>query len=594
MTAQVSEFGLKTSRIPQLDSALKGRITDLNIPHLSLVCRHDENTLLAGSLKLTSFGAHLQAPKVPPIDAKNFDLEFNLAKERITAHLSPLELVYPKAKVGIDVSLSLGHPSSSIVFTGQQIDIGQARQVCLPLLDGIETSDILFDILRAGTAQNVTVGFKSKEVRDLFKKKALFINGSSDSATVKIPAVPVIAYNASGRAEMKDGVLRIHPEGGRVGKTHVTGGDLDIDLNHHHTVPFSGNFPLKVDLSELPATLSSLLPHTTLAREMSKLSNLTGRADAVLALNYTQSHKDLEVTVTAKNLQAKGAYQRVPWPMSISGGTFVFDKGKVSLKNISGAIGKSKISNLNADIDTRGSVPMQIKTMAANIVLAQTAALGDLFPEARKKLGLVQNVAGTMNIDNLSVEGPMFSPYLWQGQVTGRMNNTAVIFQNSAKGISDLSCNFIYNFNPTTEAITLSDIASTVTALSWLEKAISPDYLQSIVLPLTLTQAQFVKQPDDCLFSGRLLTPSNTKISFTADGPALDKMNPSKIQIVDGERTHADVTFYKQPDMPRMDFSGKLAKATLEKLFYPDSYLYKQLQAVTGDTPPYRINGYPG
>ena len=585
IAAQISNFGIKTDRIPQLESAIKGRITDLKIPKLSLACRHDENTLLAGSLKLTSLEAHLKAPKAHPIDAKNFDLEFDLSKEKITAHLAPLELVYPKGEVGLDVSLSLGQPSSMMEFTGRQIDIGQARAVCLPLLDGLKTSEILFDILRAGTAQNVTVGFKSKKIQDLFKTKALFIDGSSDSTTVKIPGVPVIVHNAAGRAEMKDGVLRIHPEGGHVGKTHITGGDLDIDLNHHHTVPFSGSFPLRVDLSELPATLSALLPNTTLAREMSKISILTGRVDAVLELNYTQAHKDLGVKVTAKNLRAKGNYQRLPLPMRITGGTFLFDKDKVNLKNISGALGKSKISNLTADMDTRGSVPMHIKSMTANIFLAETATVGDLFPDAKKNLGLVQNVSGTMKIEDLRIEGPMFSPSLWQGHISGQMNNTAVIFQDNAKGISDLFCNFIYNFDPTSEAITLSDIKSKVTEISWLEKAVSPDYIQSIVMPLTLTQAQFVKQPDDYLFQGRLLTPSETQISFTADGPALDKMRPSKIQIVDGERSHADVTVYKQPDMPRMDFSGKLDKATLEKLFYPDSYLYRKLQAVTEDKP---------
>lgn len=585
ITAQISEFGFKTDRIPKLDSALKGRITGLKIPHLSVVCRHDKNTLLAGNLELTSLQAQLQAPKDRCIEARNFDLEFDLSKDKITGHLAPLALVYPKGKVGINLSLSLGNNSSILEFTGKQIDIGQARQVCRPLLDGLETSKILFDILRAGTAQKVTVGFKSKDIRDLFKTKALFIDGSSDSATVKIPTVPVIVHKAAGRAEMKDGVLRIHPEGGHVGKTHITGGDLEINLNHHHTIPFSGKFPLKVDLPALPSTLSALLPDTALAREMSKISNLTGRADAVLELNYTRAHKNLDVKVTAKNLQARGTYQRIPLPMRLTGGSFLFDKGKVDLKNIAGTIGKSKISNLNAGIDTRGTVSMHMKSMAANIFLSQTAPLGDLFPKARKKLGWVQNVSGTMDIKDLTIEGPMFSPPLWQGHIAGQMNNGKVIFEDNAKGISDLFCNFTYNFAPASETITLCDIESVVTDISWLEKAVSPDYIHSIVLPLTLTQARFVKQPDACLFSGQLLTSSGTKISFTADGPAMEKISPSKIQIVDGKQTHADVTFYKQPDMPKMNFAGKLDRATLAKMFYPDSYLYKKLQAVTSGTP---------
>ena len=579
--AQISGFRLETHGIPKLESALNGRITGLDIPHLSVDCRHDENTILAGNLKITSLQAHLDVPKDHCIDARQFDLKFSLSKEMVAARLAPLELVYPKGRVGINLSLSPGQKASSIEFTGEQIDISQARQVCLPLLDGLETSQILFDILRTGTAQKVTVGFKSNDIDHLFDAENLFINGCAESVTVKIPHVPVIVNNASGCAEMKDGVLSIHPEGGHVGKTVITGGDLDINLLDEHTVPFSGKFPLKVNLAELPAILISLLPDTELAREMSKISSLTGRTDAILELNNTQAHKDLDVKVAAKNIQASGNYQRMPLPIHITGGSFLLEKRKVVLKNMSATIGNSRISNLNADVDTRGSVPMHIKNMAANIILEQAVPLVDLFPGAPKKLGPIKNVSGIMIIKDFGLEGPMFSPNLWQVHMTGQVNKGAVVFHNTTKGISDIFC----KFNATPSTIHLADIACTIKQTSWLEKNISPEYTQSIILPLTLTRGQFVKQPDASLFQGQVLTPSGTKVSFTADGPAMDKMTPSTVQIVDGERTHADVTFYKQPDMLKINFSGKLNKATLENMLYPDSYLYRKLRKVTGEKP---------
>ncbi len=577
--AQISGILLETHRFPRLESALKGRITGVDIPHLVVDCRHDENTFLAGNLRITSLQASLEAPNDHDIDAREFDLKFALSKDKMTAHLAPLELVYPKGRVGIDLSLFPGQEASRIEFTGEQIDISQARQVCLPLLNGLETPQILFDILRAGTAQKITVGFKSEDRRHLFKAENLFINGCAASATVKIPHVPVIVDNASGCAEMKDGVLSIHPKGGHVGKTVITGGDLDINLIHQHTVPFSGEFPLKVDLAELPAALISLLPDTVLAREMSKISGLSGRADAILELNKTQAHKNLDVKVTAKNIQANGNYRRMPLPIHINGGSFLLDKHKVVLKNISGALGNSRISNLNANIDTMHSESMNIKVMAANIILEQVAPLVDLLPGARKKLGPVKNFFGIMDIKDLRVKGPMFSPSLWQVHMTGQVKKGNVIFSNKTGGISDIFCKF--NASPST--IKLSEIASTIKEVTWLEKNISPEYTQSIVLPLTLTRGQFVKRTDACLFQGQLLTISGAKVSFMADGPAMDKMAPSKVQITDEERTHADLIFYKQPDMPKINFSGQLDKTTLENMLYPDSYLYRKLQAVTGE-----------
>ena len=577
--AQISGLRLETHHVPTLESALKGRITGLNVPHLAVDCHHDENTFLAGNMKVTSLQAYLDTPNDHCIDARKLDLKFALSKDKMTAHLTPLELIYPKGRVGMNLSISTGQEASIIKFTGEHIDISQARQVCLPLLNGLETPQTLFDILRAGTVPKIIVEFKSKDRRLLFDTENLFINGCAESATVKIPHVPVIAYNTSGCAEMKDGVLSIHPKDGHVAKTVITGGDLDINLIDQHTVPFSGKFPLKVDLAELPATLISLLPDTALAREMSKISGLKGRADAVLELNKTQANKDLDVKVEAKNIQAKGNYQPMPLPININDGSFLLDEHKIFLKNMSGAIGNSRISDLNANIDTKGPVPMNIKNMAANIVLEQVAPLVDLFPGAREKLGPVKNFSGIMDIKNLMIKGPMFSPDLWQVHMTGQVKKGNVIFSDKTKGISDVSL----EFNAAPSTIKLSEMACTIKEVTWLEKDISPDYTQSILLPLTLTRGQFVKQTETCMFQGQLLTTSGAKMTFMADGPAMDKITPSKVQIEDGERTHADIIFYKQPDMPKINFSGKLDKTTLENMLHPDSYLYRKLQAVTGE-----------
>ncbi|MCG8552286.1 MAG: AsmA-like C-terminal region-containing protein [Desulfobacterales bacterium] len=222
---------------------------------------------------------------------------------------------------------------------------------------------------------------------------------------------------------------------------------------------------------------------------------------------------------------------------------------------------------------------MHIKKMAANIVLAEVLPLVALFPGVSQKLGPVKTVSGVMVTKDLEVNGPMFSPDLWQVHMTGRVDKGDVVFHNNTNGISDLFC----KFNLATSTIQVSDIACTIKDLTWLEKNISSEYRQSIILPLTLTRGQFVKQPDGCLFQGELLSTSGIKALFKADGPAITHINLSQLQIEDGKRTDATVTFHKSPDMPMIHFAGQLDKATLESLIYPDSYLERKLREVSGE-----------
>ena len=577
--AQVSNFKLEPHRIPKLESALKGRITRIDIPYMSVALRHDKNTFLAGGLDITSLCAFCKAPGNQCIQARDFDIDFALSQDGVTAHLAPLTLVYPRGRVGIDLSFSFGTKPSHIDFTGEQIDISQARQVCLPLLKGLRTSAALFDILRAGVAKKIRVGFKANEMDHLFNVNNLFIDGCAESATVKIPEVPVIAENVSGCAKMKDGVLSIYPEQGHVGKTVISGGDLDLDMAHPHTVPFSGKFPLNIDLSDLPSTLIALLPETSLAREMSKISGLAGRADAVLELNHKEVHDDLDVRVDARIIQANGNYGRLPLPIRIDSGGLVVDNRKVVLKNMAGSVADSRISNLNADINTRGSLPMNIKNMAATIILEQASGLVDLFPGARKKLGPVTKLSGTMGIELLNIHGPMLRPDQWKYHMKGKVNKGAVTFSDKSKAVCDLFC----RFNAAPSQITLSDTACTINNLAWLERNILPSYTQSIVLPLTLSQGQFVNKPGTCMFQGQLRSTSGAQVSFKTDGPAMDKMTPSHVKITDGGQTKAQATFYKNEDMPVLDFSGQLDTTTLEKMLYPDSCLHRKLSEITGE-----------
>ena len=113
--------------------------------------------------------------------------------------------------MGIEFSFNLDRNQARIQFTGDHIDIGQARQVFRPLLKGLTISDTLFRILKSGTADHIIVGFNEKEPGQLFTGENLVLQGIAHGATVKIPHVPVTVTNASGWAKMENGVSEYIP-----------------------------------------------------------------------------------------------------------------------------------------------------------------------------------------------------------------------------------------------------------------------------------------------------------------------------------------------------------------------------------------------
>ena len=312
---------------------------------------------------------------------------------------------------------------------------------------------------------------------------------------------------------------------------------------------------MKVALAELPEALIRILPETKLARELSQISQISGTADAMLELHRGPQNKGIpEVTVSATNIKAEGYYQRIPLKLHVDGGNFLLHRDTVTLKNLSGHVGHSRISNLDATVEVHDPVPMNIQNMTGNVILSEIAPIAEMFPGARQKMADVNLHSGNMEIRHLQVRGPMFNPLQWQLDMAGQVKKASVIFKNDSDGIADLSC----RIQATPEKIHLSDISCIINDLNWLENKVSALYTQSIALPLILSQGFLKIAPDDNQVQGCILSPSGAQISFEADGPDFSKIRPSKVQITDDSRSSACIIFHHDPDLPRLKFSGNL------------------------------------
>ena len=577
----IKGINLSPGQLPGLDRLTRNSVQMIQVEEMAVNLRLDSTNTLYGNTSLTAPAVRLTRIPGKPLSAKSLNLDLSLSKEVISARLAPAEFIYPKAGIGVEFKNNHKAGHSAITFTGSKVDISQAREVCLPLLAGNDVVDSLFDILRAGTAEDITVGFQANSLANLFNGENLVLKGSATSARVKIPEVPLIAENVHGSAIVDKGILCVKAEKGKAAGASITGGDLDIHLLEDDEVPFKGRFTLKADLSTLPRTLISLLPETGLAKELVQVSKISGRADAVLSLNMPKGKKELDVRVWAKNINATSRYDRTPLPVQIREGSFSYEEDTVTLTNISGTLGKSLVQDIDARIDISDTLNLKIEKAKANLILDDLVPWMKSHPPVMALIHPARNLKGNLTLDQVVLNGPMFEPAQWQFSINGSGDEISIDFGRDRFSAQKISGRFKMN----EQALNVADLQAEIIDISWLEGAVDPDYLSSIRMPLQVMQTSIKEQKGEDYLHGKILTPAGPLLSFDLTGSSISDLTPTLVALEDPGITDIMILSNTSPDKPRFSFEGSLNAVTLEKPLVPGSPLYEKLLTLTAGDP---------
>lgn len=582
--ARIMGIDLSHGRLPVFDRATQDKLQSVRSAEAAVTLRLDNNTLF-GTLRLTTPQAEFKALPGRIVGTQDLAMKVSLSREKVSAVIEPVRFNYPGGEVGVEFSSDAGR--TAVSFSGKDIDISQARDACLPVLGGEPVVDSLFDILRAGTAEDITVAFSAATPAALFNAENLLLRGAASGATVHIPGVPLVARKVSGGAGVKKGVLSITTPRGRVDAASITGGRLDIDLLQDQGVPFEGEFSLAVDAKHVPATLINLLPDTELANEMKRVSDVSGYADATLGLRMAKGQTSPEVDVRVKNFDIRGRYGRIPLPVRITGEGFAFSEGCITLTESCAELGRAaRITGLTGRVDLTPAPVLHIETAAADLSLAElmpwmaghSGVMGLLSPAA--KLG------GIVRLDTITVDGPMFRPGQWRFRTRGAGRDVAIGFgaDEPAGRFAVQAASALFQADETT--LKIDHLNAGIHDLSWLEHRIHPDRLNSIRLPLQVVDTSIVKKSrGDDFLHGKLQTPAGPLISFDLTGERLSDMDLTLLVLEDPDMTEVMIVPNPAPDKPRISFEGTLNTLTLEKLLVPGSPLYNQLISLTAGDP---------
>ncbi len=336
------------------------------------------------------------------------------------ATLKELRLDYPGLNLTGMFSYDENLRDIQLTLNGSRIDADSVRQVALGLAGNSETIQILFEVIRGGQVPRITVSIRGQTIEDFGKLENISIEGQMTRGKIFIPGAELNLEDVFGDAVIAEGILHGEKLKARMGKSQGENGTLALGLNED-LAPFQLNIRVDADLSQLPPVLNRIVPDKAFLSELGLVKDFKGRAVGNLMLGDDLTNLGARVEVSEVHLTT--LYDRIPYPIQMDGGHFVYQGTHIGLENINAEIGNSSLTKISATIDWAQTPSLKVAWQEAQFEVTDLYNWLQSFGSLKKNLADVRSLKGRLAVGKLNINGPMFSPQKWRFQTQGAVNN---------------------------------------------------------------------------------------------------------------------------------------------------------------------------
>jgi hypothetical protein len=366
--------------------------------------------LIYGKEQLAIKGSRIQAT-----------LEVDENGSRVT--LKELGLDYPKLKLAGIFTYDEKLRDIELSLNGSQIDADSVRQVALKLAGESEIIQNLFNVIRGGHLPWMTVQVRGQTIADFAEMDNIVIKGRINRGKIFIPGAELNLEDVSGDAVIAEGILRGDKFNARFGNTHGRDGIIILGLNDNLD-PFQLNIGVNADLSQVLPVLNRIIPDKDFLGELARIKDLKGTAAGRLILGDNFANLGARVAVSEVHLSAR--YNRIPYPIKMDGGHFVYEGTRIGLQNINAVVGKSSFAGVSANIDWAEIPSFETKTGTAKLNIGQLYSMLKSSDGLKRELAHISSMNGDISLQNLSIAGPMLSPQKWHFQTKGMISKLSL------------------------------------------------------------------------------------------------------------------------------------------------------------------------
>lgn len=335
------------------------------------------------------------------------------------ADLTELGLEYPAVTMTGAFSYNENRQDIQLILNGSRIDADSVRQAALALAGESETIRTLFEVVRGGQVPLITVRMQGRTIRDFGSLDNIIIQGRMTRGRIFIPGAELDLADVFGDAIISNGILKGEKLQARFGKSYGQDGSLALGLNES-LAPFHLDIGVDADLSQLPPVLNRIIADQDFLGELQRVKDVKGTARGKLTLGEDLENLTARVEVT--QVQAAIRYNRIPYPIKISGGRFLFGTDRIAIHDFSAAIGNSSLAQLSTTIDWAQKPTLNSIAKTAQFDLAELHAWLVSFKTFKTSLADIRSLNGTIAAEDLNIQGPMFNPRNWRFQTRGTID----------------------------------------------------------------------------------------------------------------------------------------------------------------------------
>ncbi len=361
------------------------------------------------------------APEKLFLDCGEFALTVDRSPRDFTIDIDKLQLKNPG--LTLTGKIAAGSPPETpeptqpaadkiwlVDLQGENLDLTAIREKVLALWGDHHVAQLVGDIVLGGSARQASYYFRGP-LSDFAHLEKMNIKVEVERAEIHPPYTKLDLKEAGGPIEISDGFLSGHNLRAQLGDSRGSNCDLYLDLLNRQN-EFRLDLDIEADVAALPQVLLDEVKQQKFQAEVRRFSNCEGRAKG--HLNIGNHLHDLAVRVKVDSLEARGRYNRLPWPFSLSQGTLTVNPTEVDWLGVKGTLGPNSIHDSAGKVTWDKQVSLNLSNLSASLdldpVIRELSAATALPTDLEKA---VTKAEGPLELKKAEFSGILAKPESW-------------------------------------------------------------------------------------------------------------------------------------------------------------------------------------
>jgi AsmA-like C-terminal region len=573
------------SLLPWLDDYVESGKLNLNLS-LTSVGLKNIKAEIAGALPSLEL---VRRDRKAAIEGSTFKGVISRTDGIVNAVIERLDLASPRLTVTGELTVDpASASSSSLKLVGKDLDVSPVREWTLKFAGDVPVVEDIFRHVKSGQVPELSFQASGQSFAELWHN--IDLTGTLRGGNIFAYVLGINLDDVNGQFAVSHGLLEAKQFSARFGKIQGKDGALRLGLEGN-SAPFHLDIMVQADAAELQSFLLRAVKDEGFRKELSRIHNIEGELSGRVILG--ERIGSLFPNVSIFNAAISGAYDLIPYPISVKEGRFQYGDGKVALGNVSGAVGASSFSELTGSLNYNDPRQIEVSSGKFSLDVAQTKNLLNRFGVVPEKLRDIDSAQGRLDVSALTLKGPLEEPSRWNFTGAGSFSKIAVK-QAKLPGVVNLSGG---KFSATPTKLTVSNVRADLLDASltiggslegFMDAPLNLDATATGTIGALMNEwlgrqmelpKQFMLRPPLQVSNGRLLWKEGGDVAFQGSmtvggGPqlsldlvrGLQGIEAKQIMIADrGQSAHMTLDLKKENF--GFSFNGNLEQETLNRIF---------------------------